>query len=75
MSEAVELAVVDIGVFGVVVAGPAGMIEFSGMRLAPSVMCVEREMPIGTVTLGEVFAALAVVVEVASAGADAGEGD
>ena len=44
------------------------MIEFSGMRLAPSAMCVERLTPMGTVTLG---GALTVLVE----GAGVGEGD
>ena len=69
MREAVELAVVVVGVFGVVVARASGMMEFSGMRLAPSWMCVDREMPIGTVTLGEALMVLVVVVEGEGVGA------
>jgi hypothetical protein len=71
MREAVELAAEVVGVSGVVVAGPAGMIEFSGMRLAPSGMCVEREIPMGTVRLGGALLVLVAIVE----GAGAGEGD
>ncbi len=47
------------------------MIEFSGMRLAPSGMCVEREIPMGTVRLGGALLVLVAIVE----GAGAGEGD
>ncbi len=65
----VELAAEVVGIFGVVVPGDSGIMEFSGMRLTPSGMCVEREMPIGTVTLGEALAAFAVAVEVAGGGA------
>jgi len=70
MREAVELASVVVAVTVVVVAA-CGTMEFSGMRLLLRGMLVVRETPMGTVTLGEVFAALAVVV----AGAGVGAGD
>ena len=68
-----ELAAVDGADVGAAtgLARASGMMEFSGMRLGPRVMCVDSETPMGTVTLGEVFAVLAVVVETAGVG----EGD
>ncbi len=48
------------------------MMEFSGMRSAPSVMCVERETPTGPVMFGGALTVLLVVVVV---GAGVGEGD
>src|SRR6185437_3942339 len=75
MREVVELAVadgVDVGA-AMGLACASGMMEFSGMRLGPRVMCVEIETPTGPVTLGEVFAVLAVVVDAEGAGAGAGD--
>lgn len=72
MRKGVELATEVVGVSGVVVAGASGMMEFSGMRSAPSVMCVERETPTGPVMFGGALTVLLVVVVV---GAGVGEGD